>query len=152
MIAAGLVLASDHAGFALKQSLVEQLRSANIKFEDLGPDSEKSVDYPDFAAKVGDAIVSGKARLGVLICGTGQGMAMSANKIPGVRAALAFEPYSAKMARQHNNAQILCMGARVIGTGLAWETLQAFLNAEFEGGRHQNRVDKITALEKRPAK
>ena len=147
-----LVLASDHGGFSLKESLKKKLKSANIEFEDLGVHSEERVDYPDFAEKVALAIRDQKGKLGLLICGTGLGMAMSANKILGIRAAVVSDVYSARMAREHNDANILCLGGRVLGEELAWDLVQAFLNHSFSEGRHQNRLEKIRALEKKHLK
>lgn len=142
-----LCIGSDHAGFALKTDVLQQLSAAGYAVEDLGTFSEQSCDYPDIARTVGDAVVDGRFQLGILICGTGVGMAIAANKIGGVRAALCSETFSARMARAHNDANVLCLGARVIGGGLAFEVVQAFLDGSFEGGRHQRRVDKLSALE-----
>jgi ribose 5-phosphate isomerase B len=147
-----LVLASDHGGFDLKQTLKKKLKAAQISFEDLGPNAEERVDYPDYAVSVAEAVRSKEGTLGLLICGTGQGMAMSANKIPGIRAAVVGDTYSARMAREHNNANVLCLGGRVMGCELAWEILQTFLNADFAGGRHEDRLKKIQQIETKYSK
>jgi len=136
-------LGSDHAGFALKEVLEEALGELGHEAEDLGTHSTESVDYPDFGHRVAEAVLAHEGSLGVLVCGSGIGISMSANKHPGIRAALCHEPWSAEMARRHNDANILCMGERVIGQGLARAVLEAFLAAEFEGGRHARRVGKI---------
>ncbi|HEY1087621.1 MAG TPA: ribose 5-phosphate isomerase B [Archangium sp.] len=144
---ATIPIASDHAGFALKQELVAELGKLGHTALDLGPADTSSVDYPDSAVKVTDAVVSGKAALGVLICGTGMGMAITANKVHGIRAALCRTEFEARMSRQHNDANVLCLGQRVTGAGLAIEILKAFLGASFEGGRHAARVEKIKLVE-----
>jgi ribose 5-phosphate isomerase B len=139
-----IVIASDHAGFDLKSEVVAHLKSKNINVLDLGPDTEKvSVDYPDYAKKVAEAVLAEDC-LGILICGTGIGMSISANKFKGIRAALVGDTYSAKMTKRHNNANIICMGSRVIGTGLAIDMVDTWLNESFEGGRHQARLSKIS--------
>ena len=142
-----IAIGSDHAGLDLKAQLARRLGEAGHEVRDLGTDSAASVDYPDFARNVARAVASGEADRGLLVCGTGIGMAMSANKVPGVRAALATNAYMARMAREHNDANVLCLGARVTGIGLAEDILDAFLAAAFEGGRHARRVDKINQLE-----
>ena len=139
-----IILANDHAGFGLKQKVKNWLQDAGYTVEDIGTHSEDSVDYPDFAHKVAESVASKDSDLGVLICGSGNGVAMAANKHKGVRAALAWLPEIASLARQHNNANVLCLPARFISEDLAKEIVTAYLNAEFEGGRHQNRVDKIS--------
>ena len=141
-----IVIASDHAGFHLKKFLVEHLQNKFL-VDDLGCPSQASVDYPDFAGLVAKKISQGQAEKGVLVCGTGIGMAITANKFKGVRAAAITDLFSAKMARQHNNLNILCLGARVVGQGLATEILEVFLNTPFEGGRHEARVKKIHEFE-----
>jgi ribose 5-phosphate isomerase B len=139
-----VLFASDHAGVELKAALVAECRKWNHEVTDLGPDSADSVDYPDFAHLLADAVVQASGdSVGVLICGTGIGMSMSANRHAGVRAALCTDSYMARMARAHNNANVLCLGARVVGEGLAADILQAFLQTPFEAGRHQARVAKI---------
>lgn len=136
----------DHAGFELKPVIVDYFTRNKIDWIDMGTDSSTSVDYPDFAKAVGDAVVQGRADLGVLICGTGLGMAISANKVHGIRAVTVSEPYSATMARAHNDANVMTMGSRVIGPELAVMTLDAFLNTRFEGGRHCRRVEKMMGI------
>ncbi|HSQ22125.1 MAG TPA: ribose 5-phosphate isomerase B [Coriobacteriia bacterium] len=142
-----IYLGADHGGFALKQHVKSFLAELGHEVTDVGTDSEESVDYPDFAAVVGEAVASGEADLGVLVCGTGLGMAIAANKIPGVRAVQASDPEMAHMARLHNNANVLTLPGRYIGPERAAEVIDAFLSTAFEGGRHQRRVDKIAALE-----
>ncbi len=142
-------LGSDHGGFELKNALAAHLREQGWETEDLGCYSGESCDYPDFAAAVGRAVTANKGTLGLLVCGTGIGMSLAANKIPGVRAAVCGDVYSAKMTRRHNDANILCLGARVTGPGLAEEIADAFFSSSFEGGRHARRVAKIAELETR---
>jgi ribose 5-phosphate isomerase B len=143
-----IVFGSDHAGMSLRAEAVRVAAAAGFEVEDLGPFSADSVDYPDFAARVGQAVVEGRARLGVLVCGTGIGMSIAANKVKGIRAAHCTTEYEARMARAHNDANVLCMGERVIGLGLGGAVTAAFLAQSFEGGRHQRRVDKIAALDR----
>lgn len=145
-----IAIGSDHAGVALKQEVLALLKEMDLPCEDFGAQGEASVDYPDYARAVAEAVAGGKAALGILICGTGIGMSISANKVPGIRAALCGDVFSAKMSRLHNDANVLVLGARVIGAGLALEIVRAWLSAAFEGGRHQRRVDKMMALEKPP--
>jgi len=142
-----IYLGADHGGFALKEHVKGFLAGLGHEVTDVGTDSEESVDYPDFAAVVGQAVASGNADLGVLVCGTGLGMAIAANKIPGVRAVQASDPEMAHMARLHNDANVLTLPGRYIGPERAAEVIEAFLGTAFEGGRHQRRVDKIAALE-----
>jgi ribose 5-phosphate isomerase B len=144
-----VVAASDHAGLNLRAEAVKTARARGGEVEDLGPHSAESVDYPDFAQRVGEAVASGRARLGILVCGTGIGMSIAANKVPGVRAALCRSEYEARMARAHNDANVLCMGERVTGLGLGAAIVEAFLATAFEGGRHARRVEKVAALERR---
>ena len=141
-----IAIGCDHGGYALKLELIKYLKEHNIEFTDYGCNGEP-VDYPDIAEKVCKEIVAGKAEKGVLICGTGIGISMAANKIKGIRAALCSDWYSAKYTRLHNDANVICMGGRTIGPGLAAELLDVFLNTEFEGGRHAVRVDKIKKIE-----
>ena len=138
-----IVIASDHAGVDLKARILEDLRDGGHEIHDLGPPDSSSVDYPDFGHKVAAAVVAGEAETGILICGTGIGMSMTANRHPGVRAALCHDAFTAEMARRHNDANVLCMGARVIGGGVAEQIAGVFLSTSFEGGRHQRRVDLI---------
>lgn len=142
-----IALGSDHAGFDLRQAIAQYLSAAGHDVRDLGCASATSVDYPDFAIAVGKAVAAGEAEVGVLVCGTGVGMSMTANRIAGVRAALCTNEYTARMARAHNNANVLCIGQRVVGEGTALALVDAFVQSEFEGGRHERRVAKITALE-----
>ncbi len=142
-----LAIASDHGGFALKQEIMAHLRATGVEFEDLGTYSEESCDYPVYAEKLGKAVAAGDYEKGILICGTGIGISIAANKIHGVRAALCGDCYSAEMCRRHNNANVLALGGRVLGVELAKRIVDTFLTAPFEGGRHQRRVDLISALE-----
>ncbi|HED23758.1 MAG TPA: ribose 5-phosphate isomerase B [Firmicutes bacterium] len=144
-----LALGSDHAGFRLKKEIITYLNMNNYECVDFGVFDEQSADYPDLAAPVTEAVNEGTCRFGILICGTGIGMSIAANKYPGIRAALCGEPYSARCAREHNDANILTMGARVIGAGLAADIVETFLNTSFAGGRHSQRLDKITRVENR---
>ena len=142
-----VALASDHAGVDLKAELGEELKKQGHEVLDLGPATTASVDYPDFAVKVAQAITSGRANLGVLVCGTGIGMSITANKVHGIRAALCHTEFEARMSRMHNDANVLCLGQRVTGVGLANDILKAFLGASFEGGRHAGRLEKIRQVE-----
>lgn len=136
-------IASDHAGFHLKDFLAEYLRGRGHEVHDLGPDSEASCDYPDSARAVADALLQREDALGILICGTGIGMSMAANRVHGIRAALATCEFHARACRAHNNANILCLGERITGRGLAAELVDIFLATPFEGGRHLRRVQKF---------
>lgn len=142
-----IVMASDHAGFDLKNTLVEQLKNDGYDVEDAGTYSKDSCDYPVFAEKACRYILDGKAELCILVCGTGIGMSMAANKVKGIRAACCSDTYSAKYTRLHNDANVLCMGARVVGEGLAYEIAKVFLETEFEGGKHLRRINMISDLE-----
>ena len=142
-----LAIASDHGGFALKQEIMAHLRATGVEFEDLGTYSEESCDYPVYAEKLGKAVAAGDYEKGILICGTGIGISIAANKIHGVRAALCGDCYSEEMCRRHNDANVLALGGRVLGVELAKRIVDTFLTAPFEGGRHQRRVDLISALE-----
>lgn len=144
-----VIIGSDHAGFAAKQALVPALKKMGHSVTDAGTDSAESADYPDFAAQVGRAVAEAEAERGILICGTGIGMAMAANKIPGVRAAVVTNEFTAEMSRRHNDANVLCMGARVQPIEKMEEFARIFLEAPFEGGRHAGRVDKIKKLDER---
>lgn len=144
-----VAIASDHAGLQLKSELVIALAELLHEVDDLGTNSGASVDYPDYAKKVADTIAQGKAELGVLVCGTGIGMSISANKVRGVRAAVCRTEFEARMARAHNDANVLCLGQRVTGSGLARAILEAFVGGKFEVGRHAMRVDKIIAQDAR---
>ena len=138
-----IAVGSDHGGFKLKQKIIEYLRNKNIDFKDFGTFDEESCDYPDYAKKVASEVAIGNFEKGILICGTGIGVSIAANKVKGIRAALCSDTFSAKMTRAHNDSNILCLGQRVTGEGLALEILDAWLNTEFEGGRHKQRVSKI---------
>ena len=142
-------LGSDHAGFALKQSLKPVFAALGIETVDLGTHSAEPADYPDAAQAVARAVVRGEADFGLLVCSTGIGISIAANKVPGIRAALATTEEVASLCRRHNDANVLCLGERVVGPGLAGDILDAFLSSTFEGGRHTGRVAKFTALEKK---
>ncbi len=141
-----LAIACDHGAYELKETIKAHLNSKGIKFIDFGCDGE-SVNYPDYAHKLCTAIQDGVCYRGILLCGTGIGMSMAANKHKGIRAAVCSDTYSARLTRQHNDANVLCMGGRVVGFGLAIDMVDLFLNTEFEGGRHQTRVDMVNALD-----
>ncbi len=143
-----VIAGSDHAGLALRAAAVAAARGAGFEVEDAGPFSGDSVDYPDYARRVAEAVAAGRARFGILVCGTGIGMSISANKVKGIRAALCTCEYEARMARAHNDANVLCVGERVVGLGLGEAIVKAFLETPFEGGRHARRVDKIRDLER----
>ena len=142
-----IYIGCDHAALHMKNDIIGYLNDKGYNVEDLGPYTPESVDYPEYAEKVGTAVVSDKGSLGILICGTGIGMSLAANKVKGIRAAAVSEVYSAKLTRQHNNSNIVCIGARVIGVETAKMIVDAFLNTEFEGERHQRRVDMIAEIE-----
>ena len=142
-----IVVGCDHGGLDLKRVLVPVLAERGYTVEDLGCHTSDSVDYPDYADAVSRRVAAGESLLGLLICGTGVGMSMAANKVPGVRAALCGDTFSAEMTRRHNDANVLCLGARVIGSELAKVILATFLDAPYDGGRHQLRLDKIRDME-----
>jgi ribose 5-phosphate isomerase B len=143
-----IALGSDHAGFELKAALLPVLAERGYEVLDLGAaDGTTSVDYPDFGAAVGRAVVEGRADAGIAICGSGVGISIAANKVPGVRAALVHDVTSARLAREHNHANVLCLGARVIGSVVAMDAVAAWLDASEGEGRHLSRIDKISALE-----
>lgn len=142
-----IAIGSDHAGFLLKKTVVEHLSAEAIDFIDCGVFSDVSADYPDLARLVSECVLSQKCAMGILICGTGIGMSIAANKYKNIRAALCGETFSAFLARRHNDANILTMGSRVIGPGLALDIVDTFIKTTFEGGRHQQRIDKISATE-----
>lgn len=142
-----IAIGSDHVGLGLKEEIKSYLEESGLVYVDVGALMLDRTDYPLYAIKVTNLINSGEARLGILICGTGVGMSISANKIPGIRAVVCSEAYSAEFARRHNDANVLCFGARVVAGGLARTLVEAFLHAEYEGGRHARRVDMINALE-----
>ncbi len=137
------VIGSDHAGIERKKEIKDFLSERGLSFLDVGTNSSDSVDYPDFAKAVGKKILEGKAKQGILICGTGIGMSITANKISGIRAALAVTPFMGEMGRAHNNANVLCLGARIVDFATTQQIVEAWLNASFEGGRHERRVEKM---------
>ena len=145
-----LYIASDHAGFGMKKALISHLSKMLPKLLDLGPKNEDRTDYPDFADKLCQKLIQDKGAQGVLICGSGQGMAMRANKYPSIRAALCWNEESARLARKHNDANVLCMGARLLDENLSLKILKVFLDTEFEGGRHQTRVEKVSKPTQKP--
>ena len=143
-----IAIGSDHAGFNLKNKLRDQLVAEGHEVADVGTNSPESTDYPDYAEKVGQAVVEGKAQLGVLCCGTGVGISIAANKIHGIRAAAVSEPVSARLARSHNDANVVCIGERIVGVEVGAEIVKTFLETPFsEGDRHKRRIEKITKLE-----
>lgn len=142
-----IAIASDHGGFALKQELMAQLKKDGIEFEDLGTYTEESCDYPAYAEKVCRGVVAGTYEKGILVCGTGIGMSMAANKIRGIRCALCSDCFSAEMTRRHNDSNVLSLGGRTLGVELAARIMKIFLSTPFDGGRHQRRVDQMMALE-----
>ncbi|USK33742.1 ribose 5-phosphate isomerase B [Bacillus sp. F19] len=142
-----IAIASDHGGLNLREEIKQLMDEMKIQYEDFGCECETSVDYPDYALPVAEKVASGEFDRGILICGTGIGMSISANKVKGIRCALVHDTFSAKATREHNNSNMLAMGERVIGPGLAREIARIWLTTEFEGGRHENRVSKITAFE-----
>lgn len=142
-----VALGSDHAGYELKKTISDWLKGNGWDVRDVGAPSAERVDYPIYGKAAAEMVRSGECRLGVLICGTGVGIALAANKIRGIRCAVCSEPFTARLARQHNDANMLGLGARVVGPGLALMIVEEFLNADFEGGRHKSRVDMITQIE-----
>jgi len=142
-----IALGNDHAAVEMKETVKAYLEEKGYEVLNLGTDTHDSVDYPDYGAAVGRAVVNGDANFGIAICGSGVGISIAANKVKGVRAVCCSEPYSARMSRQHNNANVLCFGARVVGPEMAKMIIDEFLSAEFLGGRHEMRVNKIIALE-----
>ena len=144
-----LAIGNDHVGYELKLHTQERLEAQGYEVVDFGTDSTSSTDYPIYGERVGRAVASGECELGILICGTGIGISLAANKVAGIRAAVCSEPYSARMARCHNNANIIAFGARVVGQDLADMIVDSFLQASFEGGRHARRVDMLMDIEKK---
>jgi ribose 5-phosphate isomerase B len=144
-----IAIGADQGGYELKQPIAEYLIAEGHEVSDLGIHRLESVDYPDIAARVARAVAAGEAERGIIICGTGIGMSLAANKVRGIRAALCTDCYMARMAREHNDAQILCLGGRVLGIGSALDIVQVFLTSTFLGGRHARRVAKISALERK---
>lgn len=144
-----IAIGCDHGGLEHKNAIAEHLKERGFEVTDFGIYEQVSVDYPDIAIKVCDSIVNGECERGILVCGTGIGMSIAANKVKGIRAAACSEHFSAKYTRLHNNSNVICLGGRVIGVGTAIELANLFVDTEFEGDRHQRRVDKITAIENR---
>lgn len=144
-----IAIGSDHGGFALKQEIMKHLDEKGLAYKDYGTYSDESCDYPVYGETVGRAVVSGECDRGIIICGTGIGISIAANKVKGVRAALCGDCYSAEFTRRHNDANVLALGARVIGSGLALKIVDTFLDTEFEGGRHARRVAIISEIENR---
>ena len=142
-----IAIGCDHAGIYLKPALIAYLEKNGYEFTDFGTYTAESCNYADYGAKVAEAVAFGGYDRGILICGTGIGMSIVANKVPGIRCAHCHDSFSARATRMHNDANVLCLGARVIGAGTACELVDVFLDTEFEGGRHQRRVDQITAIE-----
>lgn len=142
-----IAIGADQGGYELKQEIVEFLVAEGHDALDLGIHELKSIDYPDIAQEVASAVAAGETDRGIVICGTGIGVSITANKVPGIRAALCTDCYMARMAREHNDAQVLCLGGRVVGSGLALDIVRIFLTGEFEGGRHARRVGKMNALD-----
>lgn len=139
-------IGSDHGGYELKEHIKNHLMNRNIEVVDYGTDSLESVDYPDFGRKVAEAVVSREVERGIVICGTGIGISIAANKVKGIRAALCTDSYSAKMSMEHNNANVLALGARVLGEGIAVDIVDTWLNSKFQGARHERRVNKIDEI------
>ena len=142
-----IAIGSDHGGYLLKEEIKKYLEEKGYDFKDLGTDSTASCDYPVYAERVCNAIQSGECEKGILVCGTGIGMSMCANKCKGIRAAVCGDHFSAEFTRKHNNANVLCLGARVIGSGVAMQLVDIFLTTEFEGGRHEKRIEMMMELE-----
>ncbi|AEB76941.1 ribose 5-phosphate isomerase B [Clostridium botulinum] len=144
-----IAIGSDHGGVNLKKDVIKHLQEKGIEVKDFGTYTEESCDYPEYGQKVAEQVVAENYDFGIVICGTGIGISISANKVPGARAALCHDTFSAHATREHNNANILALGARVTGPGLALDIVDTFLGAKFEGGRHERRIDKITEIEKK---
>ncbi|QAA31428.1 ribose 5-phosphate isomerase B [Clostridium manihotivorum] len=147
-----IAIGSDHGGFRLKSEIIEHLKKKGIEIQDFGTLNEESCDYADYAIQVAEAVVTKQFDFGILVCGTGIGVSIAANKVPGIRAAVCGDTFSAHATRQHNDANILALGERVVGTGLALDIVDIFLSSEFEGGRHATRIGKIAEIEKKYSK
>ncbi len=147
-----IALACDHGGLNLKNAIIEYLKNNGYSYEDFGTYSADSCDYPDYALPAAEAVAGGDCERGIVVCSTGIGVSIVANKVPGVRCAHCHDTYCAEFTRRHNDANMLAMGEKVVGTGYALKIVEAFLNTEFEGGRHSRRVDKITQIEKKYSK
>lgn len=145
-------IGNDHSGIAMKEEIKKLLDQRGIAYKDFGTNTEASVDYPIYGEAVGRAVVSGECEKGIVICGTGLGISIAANKVKGVRAALCTDSFMAEMSRRHNDANVLALGARVLGSGLALKIVETFLDTPFEGGRHQRRIDIIDAIEAKESK
>ena len=145
-----IAIGSDHGGYELKTQIIKYLNDKGYQVKDFGTcDGNHSVDYPEYGLAVAEAVKSGECEKGIIICGTGIGISMAANKVPGIRAALCTDSYMARMSREHNDANVLALGGRVIGAGVALDIVETWLNSEFQGGRHKTRVDKIAEIEKK---
>ena len=142
-----IAIGCDHGGINLKETIKSFLTEKGLEYKDFGTNAAESCDYPDYAAAVCNAVVGGECDKGILVCGTGIGMSMAANKVKGIRAAHVTDTYSARMTKEHNNANVICLGERITGVDLALEIVNAYLEAEFQGGRHQRRIDKVMELE-----
>ena len=147
-----IALGSDHGGLNLKKTVMDYLDNRKIDYKDFGCYNSNSCDYPDFGLAVAEEVAAGEYDCGIIVCGTGIGISIAANKVPGIRAAHCTDSYSARMARAHNNANILAMGERITGPGVAIDIVEAFLSTDFEGGRHATRVNKISDIEKKYSK
>jgi ribose 5-phosphate isomerase B len=147
-----VIIGCDHAGYYLKLQVIEHLKEKGVEYVDVGTNSPDSCHYPEFAHAVCEKVQHGEAPVGILICGTGVGMSMAANKHRGIRAAICSDTFSASATRLHNDANVLCFGARVVGEGVAMQLVDAFIGTEYEGGRHQSRVDMLTAIEESEAR
>lgn len=147
-----IALGSDHGGFELKETIKKFLLTEGYEIKDFGSNSTESCDYPDYALPVAEAVAKKEFDFGILVCGTGIGISIAANKVPGIRAALCSDTFSAHATREHNDANILALGQRVVGEGLALDIVKTFLKTEFQGERHQKRIDKITEIEKKYCK
>jgi ribose 5-phosphate isomerase B len=145
-----IVIGSDHSGFSVKETIRKYLEAAGYTVDDQGTSSEESVDYPDYGKAVGERVAAKQADLGIAVCGSGIGISIAANKVPGIRAALAHDVMTARLAREHNDANVLALGGRVVTGDTAIEMVQTFLTTAYLGGRHQRRLDKITQMEDRP--
>ena len=147
-----IALACDHGGLNLKNTVIDYLKQNGYEYVDFGTDTTDSCDYPDYALPAAEAVASGKCDRGILVCSTGIGVSIVANKVPGVRCAHCHDVYCAEFTRRHNNSNVLAMGEKVVGAGYALEIVKTFLTTEFEGGRHERRVNKITAIEEKYGK
>ncbi len=147
-----IALACDHGGLNLKNAIIEYLKSNRYEYEDFGTNSTESCDYPEFAVKAAESVASGKCDMGIVVCSTGIGVSIAANKVPGIRCAHCHDTYCAQFTRLHNNANMLALGEKVVGIGYALKIVETFLTTEFEGGRHERRVNKITEIEKKYSK